>query len=198
MKRPAPTVTGVAAVLLALPLLAGCGTVVGDGPGATPTRDASSAPAIDHEARAKEAKAAHDRKFPEVAKVCADAPAKPSEEPTPSAPTDPRARRVAENHAYKTQARLDADARCRGDAHARRITAGLEGVRDEKALRSALGRLGYPPETVDVYETGAAPGFTFSIPDAGPCITGTLTEPAKAEAHGHYVEGGCTEPKGGH
>lgn len=199
MKRLAPTVTGVAAVLVSLPFVAGCGTVVGDAPDATPTRVTSSAPDIDHEARVKAAKAAHDRKFPEVAKVCADAPAKPSEEPSPSeSPTDPWARRVAENHAYKQQVRMDADARCRGDAHARRITAGLAGVHDEKALRSALGRLGYPPETVDVYETGAAPGFTFSIPDAGPCITGTLTDPAQTEAHGHYVEGGCREPKGGH
>ncbi|MGW7285503.1 hypothetical protein ACWGH4_08400 [Streptomyces sp. NPDC054847] len=199
MKRLAPTVTGVAAVLLSLPLVTGCGTVVGDDPGATATPETSSAPAIDYEARAKAAKAAHDRRFPEVAKICADAPAKPSEEPTPSeAPTDPWSRKVAENHAYKAQARLDTDARCRGDAHARRITAGLAGVHDEKALRSALGRLGYPPETVEVYETGVAPGFTFSIPDAGPCITGTLADPAEAEAHGHYVEGGCREPKGGH
>ncbi|GGT20717.1 hypothetical protein GCM10010271_24870 [Streptomyces kurssanovii] len=199
MKRLAPAMTGVSALLLSLPLAAGCGTLVGDDTGASPPRDASSAPGIDHAAQVKAAKAAHDRKFPEVAKICADAPAKPSEEPTPSeAPTDPWARRVAENHAYKAQARLDNDARCRGDAHARRITAGLEGVHDEKALRSALGRLGYPPETVEVYETGTATGFTFGIPDAGPCITGTLTDPAKAEAHAHYVEGGCREPKGGH
>lgn len=199
MKRLAPTVTGVAVVLLSLLLVSGCGTVVGDDPGASPTRDASNAPAIDYEARAEEAKAAHDRKFPEVGKICADAPAEPSAGPTPSeTPTDPWARRVAENNAYKTQARMDGDARCRGDAHARRITGGLEGVHDEQALRAALDRLGYPPESVEVYDTSVTPGFALSIPDAGPCVTGALTDPVKVEAHGHYIEGGCMEPKGGH
>jgi hypothetical protein len=202
VKRLAPTVTGIAAVLLSMPLATGCGVITADGPDAASTRTtqgASGTPGIDYEARAEAARAEHDRTFPTVAKICADAPAEPSAEPTPSEePTDPWARRVAENNAYKTQARMDGDARCRGDAHARRITGGLEGVHDEKALRAALDRLGYPPESVEVYDTGVATGFTFSIPHAGPCVTGTLTAPAQVEAHGHYIEGGCREPKGGH
>ncbi|WP_318212544.1 hypothetical protein [Streptomyces sp. SJL17-1] len=136
MKRLAPTVTGIAAVLLSMPLATGCGVITADGPDAASTRTtqgASGTPGIDYEARAEAARAEHDRTFPTVAKICADAPAEPSAEPTPSEePTDPWARRVAENNAYKTQARMDGDARCRGDAHARRITGGLEGVHDEK------------------------------------------------------------------
>ncbi|MEU0372694.1 hypothetical protein ABZ070_20965 [Streptomyces sp. NPDC006283] len=198
MKRLAPALTGVAAVLLAVPLAAGCGTVVAGSPHDSPTRTAPDV-AADHEARVAAARAAHDRKFPDVAKVCADVPAEPSGEPAPSAePTDPWARKVAENNAFKAQAPMDADARCRGDAHARRIAGGLEGVHDEQALRSALDRLGYPPESMEVYETGGATGFTFGVPDAGPCVTGTLTDPATVEAHSHYIEGGCMEPKGGH
>ncbi len=65
-------------------------------------------------------------------------------------------------------------------------------------MRTALERLGYGSAQVEVYESGAGPGFSFSVPGTGPCITGHLASPPEVEAHGHYMEGGCREPKGGH
>ncbi|MFI2368283.1 hypothetical protein [Streptomyces sp. NPDC018833] len=185
-------VTGVV-ILLAVPLAAGCGRETAGAAGASPT------PSVDYQAQARAAKAEHDRKFPDVATICSDpAPSATAKPSPPELPDDPEARKYAENHAYKQRGTLTADARCRGDAHARRIARGLKGVQDEAALRPALDRLGYPSEWVEVFTAGGAPVFVFSIPDAGPCITGSLTDPVTVEAHGHYVEGGCTEPKGGH
>ncbi|MFD2122276.1 hypothetical protein ACFSNO_26460 [Streptomyces cirratus] len=130
----------------------------------------------------------------------------PSETGTPAGlPTDPEARKYAENHGYKTQARLTPAARCRGDAHAARIKAALDGPdgkgvpRTTEELRVLLTGLGYRVESQDVY--GSAPDnlmFVLSVPESGPCVTGYLGSPVKIEAHGMYMEGGCHEPRGGH
>lgn len=61
-----------------------------------------------------------------------------------------------------------------------------------------LERLGYPRDAVQVRREGGAAGFSLFVPGAGPCISGRLASPPKVEVHGPYVEGGCTEPKGGH
>lgn len=116
------------------------------------------------------------------------------EEPEPPVPpSPPRPRRSG-----PSPRKPEGTALCRGQAHAKRITAALEAVHSEADLRSKLTALGYPESIVEVYKTGGSLGFTFSVPEAGPCITGMLTSPVKVEAHGHHMEGGCMEPKGGH
>ncbi|MFF0416452.1 hypothetical protein ACFYUY_39230 [Kitasatospora sp. NPDC004745] len=152
-----------------------------------------------------EARARHDRLFPQVAAECAGVAATPL--PTPIAPPtgarDPWADKYAENHGFRTTATLLADGRCRGEAHRARIadalrrdgrTAGL----DRAGLRALLEALGYRAEETNVSTDGGSLGFSLWIPEAGPCVTGVLTTPPTIEAHGPYLEGGCTEPKGGH
>ncbi|MER7664662.1 MULTISPECIES: hypothetical protein [unclassified Streptomyces] len=197
MNRLTPVAAGLLLVL-AVPVLAGCGTEQAADRTADRTagRAAASASAS-YEATRKAAKAEHDRRFEDVAAVCSDrGPASP--EATASRSLDPEAQKYAENHAFKRKAPLSGDAACRGEAHAQRIARGLEGVRDEPALRAALGRLGYGSADLEVYETGGPLGFTFPVPDTGPCITGLLRTPPEVASHGFYVEGGCREPKGGH
>ncbi|MET7617061.1 hypothetical protein [Streptomyces sp. NPDC005408] len=178
-------------VLLVLPVTAGCGT--------EQTVDAAASASASYEAQRKAAEQKHDRLFPDVAAICSDEVVQSASPSAPAPePTDPEARKYAENHAYKQQLPLKGPALCRGKAHAKRITPALEGVHSEADLRSKLTALGYPEPTVEVYTTGGSLGFTFSVPETGPCITGLLTSPAKVEAHGPYMEGGCMEPKGGH
>ncbi|MFI0982029.1 hypothetical protein ACH4SP_34100 [Streptomyces sp. NPDC021093] len=197
----------LAAAVLALGLLTltACGTThAGTGTGPTPPAALSSPTAPDLAASA--AKTAHDKAFPGVAARCkgvggtnpSTGPGKP--EPLP---TDPEAAKYAENHAFKQQVRLAPEARCRGEAHAQRIKKALTGPgatapANEADLTTALTRLGYEADNGSVHRTGDALGFSLFVPGIGPCVTGQLGTPATFEAHGAYVEGGCTEPRGGH
>ncbi|MEW1914539.1 hypothetical protein AB0442_40200 [Kitasatospora sp. NPDC085895] len=204
MKRLAPATAAVTAVLLA----AGCGSVRAGGAGggaAAPASAATSASASGRSAADVTAQvlAEHDRRYPEVAAGCAGARTATAV-PTPSAsraPADPEGSKYAENHAFRQTAPVDAAQQCRGDAHAARILAALTGngrQPDEAAVRQVLERLGYPRDAVQVRRDGGAAGFSLFVPGAGPCISGRLASPPEVEVHGPYVEGGCTEPKGGH
>ncbi|MEU9416511.1 hypothetical protein [Streptomyces sp. NPDC048272] len=220
--------TTLAAVVLlaaALPALTACGTTKAGTAGSTPpTAAGSSAPVPSGSAR-------HDRLFPDVAARCAakaaGAPADPQDggvnggangagsatgsgagsggESSRELPTDPEARKYAENHAYKAQGTLSAESRCRADAHGARIKAALTGAgkaapRGEVELAGSLKELGYTVSGNEVYRSGGALGFALFIPEAGPCVTGRWTADGglTVEGHGVYVEGGCLEPKGGH
>ncbi|WP_158734276.1 hypothetical protein [Streptomyces sp. NRRL F-2747] len=201
--------TPARAVLLAAGLfaMAACGTTTASGSGAV--ADPSPVPSLtqDHAAQAAAAVARHDKRFPEVAAGCQG---RESAAPTGSAapdglPTDPAARKYAENHAYRNEAALSPAARCRGEAHAARITAALGGSGGKAAPRTAqelgglLTGMGYEVETGDVYasSTGGL-SFVLSIPESGPCVTGRVGPPVSVKAHGPYLEGGCHEPRGGH
>ncbi|MEV6580162.1 hypothetical protein AB0M92_18590 [Streptomyces sp. NPDC051582] len=204
--------TPAGAVLLAagLLVLTACGTKVpgsaGAGAGA-PSPLPSLSPTPDYAARAAAAVARHDELFPAVAAACAGKPtALPSRSAAPDdLPTDPEARKYAENHAYKQQGTLTPADQCRGDAHAARINAALGGSDGKGAPRTAqeLGALltgmGYKPETADVYASSTGDlSFVLAIPESGPCVTGRLTPPVSVRAHAVYMEGGCNEPRGGH
>ncbi|MER7107561.1 hypothetical protein [Streptomyces sp. NPDC000229] len=183
------------AALAGLLLVTGCGTerVSSRSPGA------SGSPSPDHAEQRKAALTEHDRMFPGVGDRCADA--RPSPSPSTSAaqePYDPERAKYAENHGFKQQMPMKPDAECRGRAHAGRIAESLAGVRDENGLRAALEKLGYPADGTQVYRNGPLLGFSLFVPGAGPCVTGYLGPPARVEAHGPYMEGGCVEPRGGH
>ncbi|MFE2142624.1 hypothetical protein ACFXA3_12890 [Streptomyces sp. NPDC059456] len=196
------------AVLLAagVLVLTGCGTKVsGSGAAAAPSPVPSSAQTPDHAARQAAAVARHDALFPEMARLCADRATAVPSVPPDDLPTDPEARKYAENHGYKSQFPLSPQDRCRGDAHAARIKAALGGGEGKDAPRTTqeLSRLltgmGYKPETGDVY--GSGPGnlaFVLKVPESGPCVTGRVSVPVQVEAHGAYLESGCREPRGGH
>ncbi|MFI6003543.1 hypothetical protein ACIA98_24530 [Streptomyces sp. NPDC051366] len=198
------------AVLLAAGLLAltACGTTVyGSGAAADPSPVLSPGRTPDYAAEAAAAVARHDKLFPEVAELCEG---KESAAPTGSAtpgelPTDPAARKYAENHAYKNEATLTPATKCRGDAHAARIKKALGGEdgkggpKSKEELSGLLTGMGYKPETGDVYASSTGNlSFVLSIPESGPCVTGHLTPPMSVKAHGVYMEGGCNEPRGGH
>ncbi|MFJ3173284.1 hypothetical protein ACIPJK_21260 [Streptomyces roseus] len=200
--------TPAGAVLLAagLLVLTACGTKV-PGSAAAPSPLPSLSPAPDYAAEAAAAVARHDALFPQVAAACAGkATALPSRSAVPEGlPTDPEARKYAENHGYKQQGTLTPAARCRGDAHAARIRAALDGSESKGAPRTAqelsalLAGMGYAPQAADVYGSSAGDlSFVLSIPESGPCVTGHLTPPVSVQAHAVYVEGGCREPRGGH
>ncbi|MFF0216746.1 hypothetical protein [Streptomyces vinaceus] len=202
--------TPAGAVLLAagVLVLTACGTEVpGSAAAAAPSPLPSLSPAPDPAARAAAAVARHDELFPEVAAACAGKPtAVPSRAATPDdLPTDPEARKYAENHGYKQQGTLTPAARCRGDAHAARIKAALGGYDGKGAPRTAqelsalLAGMGYGPQTADVSASSTGDlSFVLSIPESGPCVMGHLTSPVSVKAHAVYVEGGCAEPRGGH
>ncbi|MFJ4775976.1 hypothetical protein [Streptomyces sp. NPDC088762] len=201
--RQAPVVTALVAGLFAL---TACGaTHAGDTAGTPSAPPVLTSPAPDPSAAAAAARAAHDEAFPEVAARCAGsgpATAGSSGGPAPL-PTDPEAAKHAENNAFKQKRPLTGEARCRGDAHAQRIKKALTGPgvtvpATEAELVAALTRLGYEPVNGSVYRTGGALGFSYLVPGTGPCVTGWFGSPAKVEAHGVYMEGGCTEPRGGH
>ncbi|WP_411104017.1 hypothetical protein [Streptomyces sp. cmx-4-9] len=214
MTRPTSFAAALAVGLLAL---TACGTTSSGGradgnpPAASvpdaPSTDASRAPSPTGDPAAA-ATAAHDKAFPDIAARCAaesaEATAAPGGSAEPSAlPTDPEAAKYAENHAFKKQRQLTPRARCRGEAHAQRIrqaltAQGAAAPATEDALKSALSAWGYPPANGAVYRSGGALGFSYLVPGAGPCVTGRLGQPAEVQAHGVYVEGGCTEPRGGH
>ncbi|MFF3859910.1 hypothetical protein [Streptomyces sp. NPDC002209] len=192
--------TPAGAVLLAAGLLAltACGTTAsGSGAAADPPPVPSPGRTPDHAARAAAAVARHDELFPEVAPTGSATPGEP--------PTDPGARKYAENHAYKNEATLTPATKCRGDAHAARIRKALGGddgkgaPKSKEELSGLLTELGYRPETGDVYASSTGNlSFVLSIPESGPCVTGRVTAPMSVKAHGVYMEGGCHEPRGGH
>ncbi|MFF1411685.1 hypothetical protein ACFVX6_18165 [Streptomyces sp. NPDC058289] len=202
--------TRVGALLLAAGAIAltGCGTrTAGAGDAAEPPAP-SVAPSVDYAAQAAAAVARHDALFPAIAARCADVATGGASPGSPAGelPADPEARKYAENHAYKQQARLSPGARCRGDAHAARIKAAVAGGPGGKGaphtveeLRAVLTGLGYGFDAGGVYGSGAVNvSFVLSVPESGPCVTGRLGPPLTVEAHGMYVEGGCLEPRGGH
>ncbi|MFF3428086.1 hypothetical protein [Streptomyces sp. NPDC002602] len=207
--------TWAAVVLLAaaLPALTACGTTkAGSAGNTTPTAAGSPDPVASGSAR-------HDRLFPDVAARCAAKAAETSADPQDDGtnggtnggessrelPTDPEARKYAENHGYKTQGTLSAESRCRADAHGARIKAALTGAgktapSGEAELAGSLKELGYSVSGNEVYRSGGTLGFALFIPEAGPCVTGRWTAGGglTVEGHGVYMEGGCLEPKGGH
>ncbi|WP_354637729.1 hypothetical protein [Kitasatospora camelliae] len=165
--------------------------------------------------------AEHDRLFPEVAARCpgtatprpdtASPVASPTASPTaspqvsdgPVAPVDPENAKYRENHAYRTTVEMNAAATCRGEAHAARVSAALAKSGDAASLTpeqvaAQLEALGYPKADTHVYRSGTEVDFDLFIPKAGPCLTGRLTSRPAVQPHGVYVEGGCTEPRGGH
>ncbi|MCX4631161.1 hypothetical protein [Streptomyces sp. NBC_01443] len=198
------------AVLLAAGLLAltACGTTVsGSGAAADPSPVLSPGRTPDYAAEAAAAVARHDKLFPEVAQLCeGEESAAPTGSATPGElPTDPAARKYAENHAYKNEATLTPATKCRGDAHAARIKKALGGEdgkggpKSKEELSGLLTGMGYEPETGSVYASSTGNlSFVLSIPESGPCVTGHLTPPMSVKAHGVYMEGGCNEPRGGH
>ncbi|GHA45182.1 hypothetical protein GCM10010329_79750 [Streptomyces spiroverticillatus] len=199
-----PRAVGVLAIGLLAFTATACGTVQA-GAGGVPTPSAVGASPTT--ARDTAAKAAHDKAFPDVAARCkgvsdAGRPAGP-DTPQPL-PTDPEAAKYAENHAFKQQKQLTPEARCRGEAHAQRIKKALTGPgttppANEAELTTALARLGYAASDGSVLKAGDALGFSYFVPGVGPCVTGQLGGArATVEAHGTYMEGGCTEPRGGH
>ncbi|MFD3871856.1 hypothetical protein [Streptomyces sp. NPDC058623] len=188
-----------AALVLCLPTMAACGTTRA-GAGAVSESAPVAAPIP------TDPVAAHDKDFPGIAAGC---PATAASEPAPTEPsalpTDPEAAKYAENHAYRQTSRLTPAMRCRGDAHALRIRQaltrpGATTPTAEAELESVLKGLGYRSDSHDahVYRTGGALAFTLFIPGAGPCVTGTPTDPDGIKAHGAYGEGGCIAPSGGH
>ncbi|MFD3696092.1 hypothetical protein ACFWUZ_08005 [Streptomyces sp. NPDC058646] len=209
-----PTLLTAATLAVGLLALTACGsTRAADGGGAPsavsatgiPSGSASASRSPDVAADAAVAKAAHDKAFPDIAARCAaEGTATAAASGPPDAlPTDPEAAKHAENNAFKKQAGLKPEARCRGEAHARRIKNALAGPGavmpvTEEGLTSALTALGYEIAGGDVYRSGGALGFAYAIKGVGPCVTGWLGSPVKVEAHGAYMEGGCREPRGGH
>ncbi|WP_156869707.1 hypothetical protein [Sporichthya polymorpha] len=106
-----------------------------------------------------------------------------------------------ENNGFKQTEPLTPQARCRGEAHAERVRIalgqfGAELPGSEADLKSALTDLGYP--NASVYATGNDLAFSFIVAGAGPCISGTLGDSVRLLPHGVYLEGGCSEPRGGH
>ncbi|WP_030158279.1 hypothetical protein [Streptomyces sp. NRRL S-244] len=205
------TTTPARAALLAAGMLVmtACGTTVaGSGAAADPSPvPATPSQTPDYAAQAAAAVARHDKLFPEVAALCqGNASVAPPRSAAPDdLPTDPEARKYAENHAYKNEAALTPAAQCRGDAHAARIKAALGGSggkgapRTTRELSGLLTGMGYKVETGDVYASSTGNlSFVLSVPESGPCVTGQVSPPLSVKAHGAYMEGGCHEPRGGH
>ncbi|MFJ2740789.1 hypothetical protein ACIO3O_14070 [Streptomyces sp. NPDC087440] len=209
MIRTSTRPAAVAVLAVGLLALTACGTLRADaGAGPTPPGVDSSLTSASPTAPdlVASARAAHDKAFPDVAARCkgviGGSPTAGPGTPDPL-PTDPEAAKYAENHAFKQQKRLTPEARCRGEAHAQRIRKALTGPgapapANEADLTSALARLGYPADSGSVYRAGDTLGFSYFVPETGPCVTGRLGTPATVTAHGAYLEGGCTEPRGGH
>ncbi|MFE6871505.1 hypothetical protein ACFVFS_33760 [Kitasatospora sp. NPDC057692] len=207
MRRLAVVAAGVLAGAVAV---TGCGSVRSTGGGGTaasaPSPSVSAAPTGYTEA-VRKGVAEHDRLFPGVAALgCASVRPDPTAAGTgtgPADPVDPWAARHAENSMYKQMAPLDAADRCRGEAHRKRI-ADAVGPRAAAApltqdeVLGILASLGYPAGSVQFQPAGGELSFEVSVPGTGPCVAGRLGRSVTVEAHGPYLDGGCTEPKGGH
>ncbi|MFE7558173.1 hypothetical protein [Kitasatospora sp. NPDC057500] len=211
MRRLAGAVAvGVLAVAVAV---TGCGSVrvteAGGGGGGTvaeTTVPAEPDPVTD---AVRQGVADHDRLFPGVAALgCASVTPSPSAGGTgtaaPAAPADPWAAKHAENSMYKQMAPLSAVDRCRGEAHSKRISEAVKaraalGPLTGDDLRGILESLGYPRNSAQFQLAGGQVSFDLTIPGAGPCVGGRVAGGSvSVEAHGNYLDGGCTEPKGGH
>ncbi|GAA1389644.1 hypothetical protein GCM10009639_17520 [Kitasatospora putterlickiae] len=209
MRRLAAVVAAVAvAVAVAV---AGCGSVrtTGAGGGGTAAASASVPAAPDPTELLRQGVADHDRLFPEVAALgCASARPTPATTTggtgtAPAAPADPWAAKHAENSMYKQMAPLNPADRCRGEAHGKRIAAAVKaragtGALTQDDVRAVLESLGYPRPSAEVQLAGDQLSFEVTIPGTGPCVGGRVGATVTVEAHGNYLDGGCTEPKGGH
>jgi hypothetical protein len=191
----------VVAVFLGAVVAAGCGEESGadSGPGTPSSGGSPSSPEEYAEAARKE----HDRAWPDVAEKCRDVRPEPTAGAGEGGPV-PENPKYGENNAYKQTTEVSPDEQCRGEAHAARIAAALDDVapadlKDERRIRLALEDLGYAAETVSAYQSGpSAVGWDVTVAGAGPCISGNTDWPGETDVHGVYMEGGCTEPTGGH
>lgn len=190
----------LAAVCLGAVVAAGCGEESGSG-----TASGSGSPSSAEE-YAEAARTEHDRAWPDVAEKCRDVPAEPSAAASDGGDSGagPENPKYAENHAYKQTTDVSPDELCRGEAHAALIDAALRDadpadLKDEKRIRLLLEDLGYAPDTVSAQQAGpSAVGWDVTVAGAGPCISGNTGWPGETDVHGVYMEGGCTEPVGGH
>ncbi|MQS09205.1 hypothetical protein [Streptomyces alkaliphilus] len=200
-------------------LLTACGQAPADGrpggvadaphtPGAPDTSQAESV--AEATRRAVEE---HDRLWPEIAILCAEAEPEDvegedaGEESGAGAGGVPENPRHGENDGYRRTAEVSPAERCRGEAHAAHIAAAMT---DEDGLFGDVGttttllkRLGYDPGGIGVEEAGTGVATWFvTVPGAGPCVTGHTGMPHADpgdRVHGVYTEGtGCRMPKGGH
>ncbi|WP_380282119.1 hypothetical protein [Kitasatospora purpeofusca] len=184
----------------------GGGTAVSTAPTASTVSTASTAPASappDYAEVVRKGVAEHDRLFPQVAALgCASARPSPTTGATATESPDWWAAKHAENSMYKQMAVLSAVDRCRGEAHSKRIADAVRARAGapltEEDVRGLLASLGYPAGSVQLQVAGGEVSFEVSVPGAGPCVAGRLGKPVTVEAHGYYLDGGCTEPKGGH
>lgn len=192
----------LAAVCLGAVVAAGCGEESGSGAGA-PSGSGSPSTAEEY---AEATRTEHDRAWPGVAEKCRDVQPEPAAEASAgedpgAAPENPK---YAENHAYKQTTDVSPGELCRGEAHAALIDAALQDavpadLKDERRIRRVLEDLGYAPDTVSAQQAGAsAVGWDVMVAGAGPCISGNTDWPGEIDVHGVYMEGGCTEPAGGH
>ncbi|MEO3839534.1 hypothetical protein [Streptomyces sp. CNZ287] len=191
----------LAAVCAGAVLLAGCGEESGSATGTgTPSSGGSPSTAEEYaEATRKE----HDRAWPGIARKCRDVRPEPTAraEGEEGVPENPK---YGENNAYKQTTDVTPDELCRGEAHAARIAAALEDaapadLRDEERTRRLFEDLGYGPDTVSARQNDAAlVWWDVMVAGAGPCISGNTDPAAGIDVHGVYMEGGCTEPVGGH
>ncbi|WBB57732.1 hypothetical protein O7599_18780 [Streptomyces sp. WMMC500] len=191
----------VVAVCLGAVVAAGCGEESGSRSGAgTPSGGGSPSTAEEY---ADAARAEHDRAWPDVAEKCRDVRAEPSAETSAGDHPEPENPKYAENNAYKQTTDVAPDELCRGEAHAARIAAALDDAAladpgDERAVRLVLRDLGYAEDRVSTQVAASAVGWDVMVAGAGPCISGSTDFPDDIDVHGVYMEGGCTEPAGGH
>jgi len=204
MKRP---VLLLAAALATAAALTGCGsTHVTDSGATVRTPDPQVSASIskvqqEAEENQKRELAEADRKFPDVAKLCEGKSTVPPTVTPPAAGeggTNPENSKYAENHTYLQTAILTDGQRCRGEAHAARITAAAakNTPADEAQARTLLTGLDYPGATLSAYGDGVH--FDLSVPGSGGCLSGVLSAAGRIEVHGAYLESGCTRPRGGH
>ncbi|MET8697984.1 hypothetical protein ABZW10_03750 [Kitasatospora sp. NPDC004723] len=207
-------VAAAAGVLAGTVAVTGCGSISSTGTGgggsaaSTAASAASAAPAASGYAEeVRKGVAEHDRLFPAVAALgCASVPPSPSAGGTGTASQTPDwwAAKHAENSMYKQMAPLNAVDRCRGEAHSRRISEAVKARAGsapltQDAVRGILESLGYPRNSAQFVVTGGGEvSFELTIPGAGPCVVGRVGKAVTVEAHGSYLDGGCSEPKGGH
>ncbi|MEO3765098.1 hypothetical protein [Streptomyces sp. B8F3] len=193
----------VVAVCLGAVVAAGCGeeSGSGSGPGTPSSSGSPSTPEEYAEATRKE----HDRAWPDIARQCRDVrPERTAEAAAGDDGAVPENPKYGENNAYKQTTDVSPDEQCRGDAHAVRIAAALKdatpaGLKDERQIRLVLEDLGYATDTVTAQRAGAsAVAWDVMVAGAGPCISGNTDWPDEIDVHGVYMEGGCTEPAGGH
>ncbi|MFF0726106.1 hypothetical protein [Streptomyces sp. NPDC004134] len=192
----------VAAVVLGAVVAAGCGEESGAGGPDTPSSGGSPSTAEEYaEATRKD----HDRAWPGIARECRDVRPEPSAEagdggegPVPENP------KYGENNAYKQTTDVTPGELCRGEGHAARIAAALKDAApadlgDEDLTRRIFEDLGYTGDTVSARANdGGLVWWDVLVAGAGPCISGTTDPATGIDVHGVYMEGGCTEPAGGH